>query len=398
MSYESIVYRILIASPSDVEEEREIVTRIIQDWNDLHSFNKKIVLLPLKWETHSSPTYGVRPQEAINTQIVDDCDMLIGFFWTKIGTPTGKEIGGTVEEIKRVAKAGKPVMLYFSKRGKDPSLIDLKQLEELNKFKEDLYNSALIENFNSLVDFRDKVSRQLEMKIRELQERRTEDKNIIDFSFVQQDNGKFIGNQLKIQTERIEYEVEKIEKLLKSDNRLKDKQSIFYNALVTYVNRKNSIPIVLGVKNNINRTFGNVNVELSLKSSKENSLNIESFNTSEENSLDYNLNELVPYESQSRIRKLFNKSHAKTSAKTWEFQSKPFIMIPDKEVVIEPLILLFPKDSMKIDFNIRLYSENILQTIEANCYLEIKYKERQITNEEISEIITKLPEDDDLPF
>ncbi len=61
MSYESIVYRILIASPSDVDEEREVAARVIQDWNDLNSFNKKIVLLPVRWETHSFPTYGVRP-------------------------------------------------------------------------------------------------------------------------------------------------------------------------------------------------------------------------------------------------------------------------------------------------------------------------------------------------
>ena len=85
MSYESTVYRILIASPSDVEEEREVAARIIQEWNDLNSFNKKIVLLPIRWETHTSPTYGSRPQEIINSQIVNECDLLIGFFWTKIG-------------------------------------------------------------------------------------------------------------------------------------------------------------------------------------------------------------------------------------------------------------------------------------------------------------------------
>lgn len=398
MSYESIVYRILIASPSDVDEEREIVTRIIQDWNDLNSFNKKIVLLPVKWETHSSPTYGVRPQEVINTQLVDDSDLLIGFFWTKIGTSTGKEIGGTVEEIKRVSKAGKPVMLYFSKRAKDPSLIDLTQLEKLNEFKQEVYKNALVENFNSLVDFRDKVSRQLEMKIRELQERKDDNKDIVSFSFVNNKNGEFLGNKLKLQTERIEISNDQLEKILKTDKRIKDNKNVFHSSLVTYVNKKNSIPIVLGLKNNTNRIFGNVNVELTVKSSKEKSLNIESFNTSDDNSLDYSLNEFLTYETQNNIRKLFNKSHTKTSESAWELQSNSITLIPEKEVVIEPLIILFPRDSIKVSFNIRVFSENILQTIVSNCEIEIKYKEREITEDEITDIISKLPDDDELPF
>lgn len=41
VSYSAHVYRILIASPSDVEEEREIVVSAIQAWNDLHSSEKK---------------------------------------------------------------------------------------------------------------------------------------------------------------------------------------------------------------------------------------------------------------------------------------------------------------------------------------------------------------------
>jgi hypothetical protein len=32
------------------------------------------------WETHATPETGVRPQEAINRQIVTDCDTLVGMF------------------------------------------------------------------------------------------------------------------------------------------------------------------------------------------------------------------------------------------------------------------------------------------------------------------------------
>jgi hypothetical protein len=114
MPYDSRTYRILIASPSDVDEERELVVRIIQEWNDLHSYSRKVVLLSLRWETHTAPDYGTRPQEVINRAIVDDCDLLVGVFWTRIGTPSGEAAdSGTLEEIERVANAGKPVMLYL---------------------------------------------------------------------------------------------------------------------------------------------------------------------------------------------------------------------------------------------------------------------------------------------
>ncbi|WP_297333693.1 hypothetical protein [Flavobacterium sp.] len=279
MSYESLVYRILIASPSDVDEEREVVARVIQDWNDLNSFSKKIVLLPVRWETHTSPTYGVRPQETINRQIVDDCDMLIGFFWTKIGTPTGEELGGTVEEIKRVAKAGKPVMLYFSKRGKDPSEIDLEQLKSLNKFKEEVYSSALVENFNSIVDFRDKLSRQLEMKIRELQDSR-QAQDSINFSFIDLKSGKELGENFKVSMDRVEVK-EKHTEHLKIDSRVRYPNRIHYH-VDEYLSKRNGVPILLGIKSKLSRVISNVNIELLIESSESNALKLQT--KTEENS------------------------------------------------------------------------------------------------------------------
>src|SRR3989442_1579159 len=162
MPFNSRAYRILIASPSDVEEEREIAVRVIQEWNDLYSYSRSVVLLPLRWETHSAPEYGTRPQEVINRAVVDQCDLLIGIFWTRIGTPTGVADSGTLEEITRVAPAGKPIMLYFSRIGMDPERVDLDQLNKLNAFKADTYPNALTESYKSHIDFRDKFARQLE--------------------------------------------------------------------------------------------------------------------------------------------------------------------------------------------------------------------------------------------
>jgi hypothetical protein len=161
MAYDSRVYRILVASPSDVLEERDAAVRVMQDWNDLHSYNRHVVILPLRWETHAAPEYNVRPQDVINRSIVDDCDMLVGIFWTKLGTPTGEADSGTLEEIERVAKAGKAAMLYFSHVPVDPNRVDLKQMELVKSFRERILANALVETFGSSLDFRDKFANQL---------------------------------------------------------------------------------------------------------------------------------------------------------------------------------------------------------------------------------------------
>src|ERR1700757_774845 len=99
MSFKAETYLVLIASPSDLPEERQAATEAINEWNAQHAAAESVVLLPVKWETHATPESGVRPQDAINRQLVKDCDMLIGLFWTKIGTSTGVAESGTVEEV-----------------------------------------------------------------------------------------------------------------------------------------------------------------------------------------------------------------------------------------------------------------------------------------------------------
>lgn len=167
MAYDARVLQILIASPGDVNEEREIMAEVINEWNYLNSRDRSIVLLPLRWETHTFPELGAGPQVSINKQIVDYCDMAVGVFWTRLGTPTSAAESGTAEELARVADAGKPVMLYFSRAKVDLQSVDLTEYARLTAFKDDLYPKALIENYSSPNEFRDTFRRQLAMRIRD---------------------------------------------------------------------------------------------------------------------------------------------------------------------------------------------------------------------------------------
>ena len=47
MSFSSETYRVLIASPSDLPEEREAATDAINEWNAQHAAAEGVVLLPV---------------------------------------------------------------------------------------------------------------------------------------------------------------------------------------------------------------------------------------------------------------------------------------------------------------------------------------------------------------
>jgi len=167
MSYPAEVYNVMIASPGDVEAERNIVREVIHEWNAIHSEDRRVVLLPVGWESHSSPEMGEKPQEIINRQVLDRCDLLVGIFWTRIGTTTGKYDSGTVEEIERHISDDKPAMLYFSNNPAHPDIIDTEQLTKLKEFKESLQSRGLYEVYDNLADFKDKFFRHLQHKLNE---------------------------------------------------------------------------------------------------------------------------------------------------------------------------------------------------------------------------------------
>jgi len=165
MPYLANVYNVLIASPSDVENERKIIVDVIHRWNALHSAKRNIVLMPVMWETHSAPEMGTSAQGVINREVVDECDIAIGVFWSRLGTPTNSADSGTVEEIQRMGAANKLIMLYFSK-AKLPYEHDQEQLSKVKEFKNSCYKNGLIESFISIEEFQRKLDSQLEIKLR----------------------------------------------------------------------------------------------------------------------------------------------------------------------------------------------------------------------------------------
>lgn len=153
MSYNAQAIKVMIASPSDVLKERELIRAVIHEWNAVHAEDRKVVLMPIGWETHSRPASGDRPQ-AIITRQLKTCDVLVAVFWARLGSPTGAADSGTVEEINEHVAAGKPAMIYFSSAPVHPGSVDAEQYAKLLAFKQSIRSRALFHEYEELGSFR----------------------------------------------------------------------------------------------------------------------------------------------------------------------------------------------------------------------------------------------------
>jgi hypothetical protein len=163
MPFSATVLRVMIASPGDVQKERAVVREVVSEWNSTNGAHRNVMLLATGWETDVAPEMGDAPQRIIDKRILEDADLLVGMFWTRLGTPTASYASGAVEEIEEHLKAGKPAMLYFSSAPAPLDSVDPTQYQALKAFKDSCRTRGLFETYADVDDFRRKVSKDLQL-------------------------------------------------------------------------------------------------------------------------------------------------------------------------------------------------------------------------------------------
>lgn len=106
-----------MASPGDVNDEREIVTIVVDELRRIVGGIRDVELEAVRWETHAWPDVGDDAQAVINREI-GEFDIFVGVMWRRFGTPTKRAASGTGEELERAydlfKKVGRPkIMFYF---------------------------------------------------------------------------------------------------------------------------------------------------------------------------------------------------------------------------------------------------------------------------------------------
>jgi len=159
------VYRIMIGSPSDIEEEVSIAKNIILQWSCLNAETHNIVVLPLHWKENSYPGCGNHPQKMLDNQLVNNSDMLVCIFGSRIGTPTDTSESGSIEEIEEHIKAGKQVMIFFKKSSQDIYSIDKEQFEKIKKFRDEFQSKSLWVEYDDAHEFGELFQQKLSLFI-----------------------------------------------------------------------------------------------------------------------------------------------------------------------------------------------------------------------------------------
>jgi len=169
MATQAMTMRVFVASPGDVEPERDALARVLTDVNlALESLapHHPVVLQLVRWETHVHPDFG-RPQGVVNDQI-RDYDVMVGIMWKRFGTPTGHAESGTEEEFRlaydRWTAGGTPhILFYFSEAAMPVKLssAEVGQLQKVVAFREELTQQGLVKSYASAGEFPDVVRRDL---------------------------------------------------------------------------------------------------------------------------------------------------------------------------------------------------------------------------------------------
>ena len=136
------VFKIFIASPSDVVDERQLVNNVIDEENNNHFDNQGYRLEAVRWENHGSPGIGLPHPQGRNNRLIDECALFIGILWCRFGSPTGVADSGTEEEFDyALAQIGIPdaplhdIKMYFCDYELRPSLLDIEQLGKVKTFR-----------------------------------------------------------------------------------------------------------------------------------------------------------------------------------------------------------------------------------------------------------------------
>ena len=131
------ILTVFLASPGDLQEERNITRLSVERVNKILSRRVRWQIELLGWED-TLPGYS-RPQALINKD-VDSCDLFLGILWRRWGQDTGKYSSGFEEEFirarERRRKTGKPEIWLFFKTIDEESVKDPgDQLKKVLRFK-----------------------------------------------------------------------------------------------------------------------------------------------------------------------------------------------------------------------------------------------------------------------
>lgn len=251
MSQKITKYRIFLASPNDLLDERAALDEVVQELNLTFGSRNNLILEIVKWETHSAPGISqISTQEIINNDTRQDYDLFLGILWKKFGTPTTNAESGTEEEFNLAYKrfcenpTSLQVLFYFKNSApKSLSEINPNDLIKINSFREKLgaLNTFYWE-FNTVNEFQGYLRLHIPMRIETLisfntansienilspileKETGSEELGLLDFQEIRDDSIADSGEALSRMTEAMTWIGEKVNEKTAELNKLNSRK------------------------------------------------------------------------------------------------------------------------------------------------------------------------------
>ncbi len=167
--FQANCYNVMIVSPSDVQEERTIAKQVLYRWNEINSRYHNIVFSVLGYDFNAHADSGQHPQESLNHQLLEQADLIIAIFWTKLGSPTTEYSSGSVEEISRHIQNGKKALIYFSKKKVDLEKVDSEQYKKLQDYKRSIQGNTFYKEVSTEDEFEQLLKDEIQLIANELE-------------------------------------------------------------------------------------------------------------------------------------------------------------------------------------------------------------------------------------
>jgi len=103
-SGEKLLYNkiVVISGITDVQAERKALPDVVEELNRGIAADRDLRIELAQWETDTHPGFHPdEPQGLIDSLLrIDDCDILVGIFWKRFGTPVKDAKSGTEHEFR----------------------------------------------------------------------------------------------------------------------------------------------------------------------------------------------------------------------------------------------------------------------------------------------------------
>jgi hypothetical protein len=178
------VLRVVVASPGDVEAERNALPDVIDEVNRGVAADRKLRLELSRWETNTYPSFNADgPQCGIDPILnIEQCDLLIGLFWHRFGTPTADADSGTEHEFRLAygawKRSGRPqIMVYFNEKAASAkSKEETDQWGRVLEFKHNFPKEGLWWPYKHTAEFVSLVRNHLTQYVRQFDQANTQRK------------------------------------------------------------------------------------------------------------------------------------------------------------------------------------------------------------------------------